>query len=99
MKKYSIYVYDNVLASLITSFTCQVPILASDLLLTAINIHLIEPFCRRNSGQSLIGSLRFCFDVLPMGLYNHSNMILTLSTHLPLVPHMCVSELGKHWFR
>ena len=22
-----------------------------------------------------------------------------LLTHLPLVPHICVSELGQHWFR
>ena len=22
-----------------------------------------------------------------------------LSTHLPLVPHICVNELGQHWFR
>ena len=22
-----------------------------------------------------------------------------IKTHLPLVPHICVSELGKHWFR
>ena len=24
---------------------------------------------------------------------------LRLLTHLPLVPHICISELGQHWFR
>ena len=23
---------------------------------------------------------------------------LTVLTHLPLVPHICVNELGQHWF-
>ena len=29
---------------------------------------------------------------------NHGNGIFLL-THLPLVPYICVSELGQHWFR
>ena len=34
-------------------------------------------------------------------VYDHSSIwyqILQL-THLPLVPHICISELGHHWFR
>ena len=26
-------------------------------------------------------------------------LAMELITHLPLVPHVCVSELGQHWFR
>ena len=29
-------------------------------------------------------------------MFPHSENILT---HLPIVPHICVSELGQHWFR
>ena len=25
--------------------------------------------------------------------------MFSFKTHLPLVPHICVSELGQHWFR
>ena len=27
------------------------------------------------------------------------NVLTKWLTHLPLVPHICVSELGQHWFR
>ena len=48
------------------------------------------------------------FDVLPIGIYqaecwqqiiHATSIFLWPLTHLPLVPRICVSELGKHWFR
>ena len=32
-------------------------------------------------------------------LYKWDLNISTLLTHLPLVPHICASKLGQHWFR
>ena len=37
------------------------------------------------------------FKYIPIFL--HSNSAFTGLTHLPLVPHICISELGQHWFR
>ena len=32
-------------------------------------------------------------------LISYSAGVFTSLTHLPLVPHKCVNELGQHWFR
>ena len=47
-----------------------------------------------------------CFHVVFLSCWNpwfrncyHCNMANAIKTHLPLVPHICVSELGQHCFR
>ena len=32
-------------------------------------------------------------------LQNDGHFVQCMLTHLPLVPHICVSESGQHWFR
>ena len=33
------------------------------------------------------------------GCYSQGNLSVATLTHLPLVPHMCISEQGQDWFR
>ena len=37
--------------------------------------------------------------VLFQTISQENDFIMILLTHLPLVPHICVGELGQHWFR
>ena len=32
-------------------------------------------------------------------MFRKKNIVHQVLTHLPLLPHMCVNELGQHWFR
>ena len=45
-------------------------------------------FCHRQTANQTIGKINIC----------NRNYVIWL-THLPLVPHICVSELGHHKFR
>ena len=55
-------------------------------------------------------SLKMCICILYNFFHKHHNTISDIPmnqpwvyanrlTHFPLVPHICVSEMGRHWFR
>ena len=57
--------------------------------------------------KSLIFWFRFCLSLFRDSTWEYNNissdfnsvLVRWLLTHLPLVPHMCLNDLGQHWFR
>ena len=68
------------------------------------DLHVSKKFSKQNINLELVQLSSRLFPTLTMEVTKASFTALCYlgysnSTHLPLVPLICVSELGQHWFR
>ena len=96
-----IYLRDHTMETSTPTIQCEV----SQVWLTAITGNIVKA-CGEADIDGHLGHISISYKMsyhrilqssIPMRLA--IKMLMSLLTHLPLMLHICVSELGQHWFR